>query len=316
MSDPAPPQDAVSVIDQEFIVGEPCPVAVDVPRAFVHLRPGSDPERARVTVAVSGCPPDEAEATLDRMGISTQQVKGTIRVSPGEGAAPADWWRWVRTLDMSLHVEMVLPSRVEANLRVPGGEALVSDLTGEVDLTVMGGTCRAEALGGSLNVRGESSEVTVTDFSGEELTARVAVGSLSLNNVEADAITLRSVAAPLHVSEVRGPASVTANSTKVHVEAVEGPWTVHSQGGPVVFDSPPTAETELAVVGSTLDVHLPDDHASRLSMTGPTLHLDEGFSFEGERTEHTIEGTLNGGGPRLDARAVGGSGVCRVQVRE
>lgn len=316
MSDPAPPQDAVSVIDQEFIVDEPCPVAVDVPRAFVHLRPGSDPERARVSVAVSGCPPDEAEATLDRMGISTQQVKDTVRVSPDGGAAPVEWWRWVRTLDVSLHVEMMLPSRIEADLRVPGGEALVSDLTGEVDLNVMGGTCRAEALEGTLNIRAESSGVTVTDFSGDELRARVAVGSLSLNNVEADAITLRSVAAPLHISEAHGPASVTANSTEVHVEAVEGPWTVHSQGGPVVFDSPPTAETELAVVGSTLDVHLPRDHATQLSMTGPDLHLDEGFSFEGERTEHAIEGTVNGGGPRLDARAVGGSGVCRVQVRE
>ena len=316
MSDPAPPQDAVSVIDQEFIVGEPCPVAVNVPRAFVHLRPGTDPDRARVTVAVSGCPPDEAKATLNRMGISTQQIEDTIRVSPDGGTAPADWWRWVRTLDVSLHVEMMLPSRVEADLRVPGGEALVSDLAGEVDLKVMGGTCRAEALEGTLNIRAESSRVTVTDFSGDELRARVAVGSLSIDNVEANTLSLRSVAAPLRVAEVRGPASVTANSTEVHIEAVEGPWTVHSQGGPVVFDAPPSAETELAVVGSTLDVHLPRDHGARLSMTGPRLHLDDQFPFEGERTEHAIEGTLNGGGPSLDAQAVGGSGVCRVQVRD
>jgi hypothetical protein len=316
MSDPAPPQDAVSVIDQEFIVDEPCPVAVNVPRAFVHLRPGSDPERARVSVAVSGCPPDEAEATLDRMGISTQQVKDTLRVGPDGGAAPADWWRWVRTLDVSFHVELRLPPQVEADLRVPGGEALVSDLSGEVDLKVMGGACRAEALEGTLKVRAESTEVTIADFSGDELTARVAVGALTLRDVEADALTLRSVAAPLRLSDVRGPASVTANSTEVQVEAVEGPWTIHSQGGPIVFDGPPTAETEMAVVGATLEVHLPSDHGAQLSMTGPRLRLDDQFAFEGERTEHAIEGTLNGGGPRLDARAVGGSGVCRVQVRE
>lgn len=316
MSEPAPPQDAVSVIDQEFIVDEPCPVAVDVPRASVHLRPGTDPDRARVSVAVSGCPPDEAEAILDRMGINTQQVKDTVRVSCEGGPAPVDWWRWVRTLDVSLHVEMLLPPRVEADLRVPGGEALVTDLSGEVDLKVMGGACRAEALEGTLNIRAESSSVTVSDFSGEELVARVAVGSLSLEDVDADTMTFRSVAAPLQLSNVHGPASVTANSTEVHLEAVDGPWTVHSQGGPVVFDGPPTADTELTVVGSTLEVRLPTDHAAQLSMTGPSLHLDDAFPFEGERTEHAIEGTLNGGGPALDARAIGGSGDCRVEAND
>ena len=316
MSKSAPPQDAVSVIDQEFIVDEPCPVAVNVPRAEVHLRPGSDPDRARVTVGVRGCPPEEAEAILDRMGISTQQVKDTVRVSCDATPAPAGWWRWLRTLDVSLLVEMMLPARVEADLRVPGGNARVADLAGEVDLKVMGGSCRAEALEGTLSIRAESSNVTVSDFSGEELVARVAVGSLSLTDVTADTLTLRSVAAPLTLSDVHGPASVTANSTEVHLEAVDGPWTVHSQGGPVVFDGPLTADTELTVVGSTLEVRLPSDHGAQLSMTGPSLHLDDAFPFEGERTEHAIEGALNGGGPALDARAIGGSGDCRVEARD
>jgi hypothetical protein len=316
MSEPAPPQDAVSVIDQEFIVDEPCPVAVNVPRAEVHLRPGTDPDRARVAVAVRGCPPDEAEAILDRMGVSTQQVKDTVQVSCDGTPAPADWWRWVRTLEVSLHVELMLPPRVEANLRVPGGNAHVSDLTGEVELNVMGGTCRAEALEGTLNIRAESSRVTISDFSGEELVARVAVGSLSLEDVSAETMTLRSVAAPLKLSDVHGPASVTANSAEVHLEAVDGPWTVQSQGGPVVFDGPPSADTELTVVGSTLAVRLPGDHAAQLSMTGPSLHLDDAFAFDGERTPQTIEGALNGGGPHLEVRAVGGSGECRVEARD
>ena len=316
MSNSAPPKDAVSVIDQEFIVDQPSPVAVDLPKAIVHLRPGSASDRLRVNVAVSGCPAADAEAVLDRLGVSTQQVKDTVRVSTDPDETAADWWRWLRTHDVTVHVELGLPSRIQADLRVPSGEVDIADLAGEVDLNLMGGSCRLSNLTGTLRVRAESSAVTIEDFSGEELEARVAVGDLTLRDIEADTIRLRSVAAPVTLSDATGATTVTANSTEVHLQALEGPCTVHSQGGPLQFDGAPSAETELTVVGSTLDVHLPADHAAQLTMNGESLSLDDQFAFEGERSEHTIEGTLNDGGPSLLARAVGGSGTCRVRVRD
>jgi len=314
MSQLAPPPDAVSVIEQEFIVDEPCPVAVDLPRARVHLRPGTESDRVGVRVSVSGCPPADADAVLDTMQVNTQQVKDTVRVAADRSPSSAEWWRWIRTSDVTLHVALELPRRIEADLRIPGGEVDVDDLGGEIDLKVMGGVCTVTDLTGHLRIRAESTDVSISGFSGTDLDVRVAVGRLTLDDVEADALDLRSVAAPVQLCNVRGASTITTNSTELHIEDQEGPCTARSQGGALTFDGRPTDDTELTVVGAPLDVRLPADHAADLAMQGETLALDERFAFEGERTEHMIEGTLNDGGPSLLARAVGGSGACRIEA--
>jgi len=314
MSEPAVPQDAVSATEQSFIVDDPCPVAVDLPLAHVHLQPGTEGDRAHVQISVSGCSSKDAATVLERMQVNTQKRKDAVRVY-GEGrSSAAEWWRWTRTHDVTLHVAIQLPSHIDADLRIPGGELTVDDLDGEMELKVMGGVCEASNLSGRLSLRAESTDVAISDFSGTDMDVQVAAGHLTLDDVDADTLQLRSVAAPVELRGVQGASTITANSTELHIEDQQGPCTARSQGGALTFDGRPTADTELTVVGAPLEVRLPADHAADLAMQGETLSLDERFSFEGERTDHMIEGTLNDGGPSLLARAVGGSGSCRIHA--
>jgi hypothetical protein len=304
----------VSVIAEEFQVDAPCALSVTVPGARTRLRPGARDDRVQVEISVTGCPPEEAEDILDRLQVSTQQTKGTVHVY--SEAAPdrsdAEWWRWIRSLDVAVHVDLRLPSRIEAELRVPGGDIDLADLQGEVDVNVMGGTCRVENMSGSLDVRAESSDVTIQGFSGDELLARVAVGSLTVDDADADTITARSVAAPMTLSDVRGPTTITAKSAPVELHDVGGPCTARVQGGTLTYGGTPKDEIELRVVGGSLDVALPPDHGADLAMLGPSLSLADAFAFEGEQTDQAIEGSLNGGGPSLLLRATGGGTIhCR-----
>lgn len=312
MSPLAPPEDAVSVIAQEFIVGEPCALAVDVPGAATYLRPGPQKDRVEVDISVAGCSTDEAESILDRMQMSTQQMKDTLRVYSDGDRSDAEWWRWVRTLDVTVHVDLRLPPHVEGDLRVSGGTIDVADLKGHIDLKVMGGTCQAHNLQGTLDVRAESSDIVIEDFSGDEVVVRVAGGDLSMETIETNTLSVRSVSAPVALATVDGTTSITANSASVDVQNLTGPCSIRSQGGPVHFDGEPEEKTELTVVGSTLDVRLPESQASDLTMTGQILSLDDRFPFEGDRSEHEIEGTLNDGGPSLILRAIGGTAECHA----
>lgn len=310
MPDSAPPRDAVSVIAQEFIVDDPCAISVDIPGARTHLRPGTETERVEVNISVTGCPPDEAEDILDRMQVGTHQMKDRVRVYSDSDRSDAEWWRWIRTLDVAIDVTLRLPSRVEAEIRAPGGGIDIADLQGHVDLKVMGGPCRVENLEGTLDIRAESSDVSIRDFTGEQVITRVAVGSLTMENVQADTMTVRSVAAPMHLSSLTGTAKITAKSAPVDLDAIDGPCTAEVEGGSLVFNGAPQDEVSLHVVGTALEATLPSDHNADLTMRAPSLSLDDSFSFEGERTENEIIGTLNGGGPPLTLEATGGTVDC------
>lgn len=311
MSRSAPPQDATSVITQEFFVEAPCPLSVDVPGAITQIRPHSATDRAEVTLSVSGCSSEEAERLFDRLKLDARQVKGTVQVTSDRTQTDAEWWRWIRTFEGTLHVDVRCPSPVEADLTVPGGEIDVADLEGQFDLSVMGSPCRLTNLEGRLSIRAESSEVSIDQFVGDELLVRVAVGSLTLNQATADTVTLRSVAAPLSVTDCTGETTITTRSAPVTLEDLDGPCTVRSRGGSLQYDGCPTADTELDMVGGSLLARVPNSCNADLKMSGPTLTLDEALSFEGERTEQEISGILNAGGVPLLLSATGGPVECQ-----
>jgi hypothetical protein len=313
MPNSAPPREAVSVIAQEFLVDDPCAISVSVPGAHTRLRSGTETGRAEVNISVTGCSPEKAEAILDRMKVGTRQMKDTVRVYSDGNRSRAEWWRWIRTLDVTLHVDVRVPSRVEAEIRAPGGEIEVAGLEGHLDLKVMGGPCHVEDVTGTLDLRAESSDVTIQGVSGDELVARVAVGALTVEDVQADTVTVRSVAAPLTLSSVEGATTVTARSAPVTLQNVPGPCTARVRGGSLSYDGTPTDEVTLEVVGASLDATLPSTHGAALTMTGPALVLDDAFAFEGERTDSEIDGTLNDGGPSVTLQAISGEIHCHSQ---
>jgi len=313
MSNSAPPRDAASVIAQEFLVDDPCAIGVDIPGAHTRLRPGPQPDRVEVNVSVTGCPPEEAEDILDRMQVGTQQMKDTVRVYSDGDRSDAVWWRWIRTLDVTIHVDLKLPSNVEANLRVPGGEVDIADLQGVFDINAMGGRCLIQDVSGILTVQGESTDVSVQRFSGNELDVTIAAGSITLEEIEADEISVHSVCAPVRLSEVSGETTLTANGTSVEVEHASGAFTGRVQSGSLSFDAAPTDDVDLRAVGAPIYVTLPADHGADVHIHGETIDLDDTFSFVGEQTEHDIQGTLNDGGPQLSLRAIRGDVSCRAE---
>ena len=301
----------MSVLTQDFLVDVPCSLSVDVPGAHLRLRPSPAEEQVKVEVAVTGCTPEEAKTVLRRMQVGAHKTKNTVSVTSDSERSGAEWWRWVRSLDAGIQVDLQVPPHLEAALRAPGGAVDITNLRGHFDVKVMGGSCHIENAGGTLDLRAESSDVSIREFSGKQIITRVAAGALTLEEVEANTVTARVVGAPLTLDSVTGPTRITAKSAPVTLQSVPGPCLAEVDGGTCTYEGRPTDELDLKVVGNALEVQVPTDHAANLRMTGPALTLDEAFSFEGERTPTDIEGTLSGGGPPLTLAAPGGSIHCQ-----
>lgn len=309
----SPPREASPVIAQEFKVDESCALEVDLPRTYMHLRPGSNSNRVVVNISMTNCPPDRAEQFLNRMSVGTRQMKDRVRVYSDRPRWDAEWWRWMRELSASIYLEVRLPAHVDASIRASGGTIDVANLAGHFDLDTRGGTLHAQNLEGTLDVRARSTDVSLRRFDGARLNIHEAAGSLSLEEVESDALTIRSVSAPVTLTDVTGSTDIEVHGAPLTLREVTGTCRARAQGGTLTFVGTPADDIELTTVGASLETQLPSSLSATLHLTGEDVTLDSGFSFEGKRTPQRVTGTLNDGGPTLRLRAIRGTAHCRTQ---
>ena len=308
---PSPPPDTASVLAQSFEVDTPCRIQIDMPGVHTRLRPAKAEERIHVRLDVAEGASAQADQILDRLDISTQQKKGTVRVYSGADRTDAAWWRWLRTRSAALHLDVQLPTPTEANVLVPGGSLDAADLNGTFHFEAMGSPVQVRNLHGQLTVLAESSDVEITDCEGESVSATVAAGQLTVADTQADTITLRSASAPLTARRLSGTLDVQVNGGAATLDTIRGACTARAEGAPLDYTGCPSNDTTLTVVGTTLSTALPPDCGLTLTMEGPDLTLDNALRFEGEHDSEIIKGTLAGGGPSLSLRAPQGRVECR-----
>jgi len=252
----------------------------------------------------------DTDAILDRLQISARRAKDTIRITGGTSPHDREWWQWLRTKTTAVYVDLKIPTPVKADVHVPGGSVKARDVEGTFRFSGVNGTVQSHQLEGTLKVQSRSSDVVVDAFSGDDLSVRAVAGSVSVSDVHADTISMYAASGPVSIDEADGEMNLEAHASPVTLANFSGSCVAHSNGAPITFRGAVTNETQLATVGAPITARISATTAARLSMTGGRMELDESLPFEGTRDQKTVTGTLNGGGPSLQLRAVRGSVRC------
>lgn len=286
---------------------------VNVPGAHVHLRPHGEGRQVKVHGFVPDCDPNAARELFDHKAIATHQAGDRLYVF-GEGLSPdAPGWRERRQRRHAVHLDLRIPKSLNVEVEAPGGGVHAAGLGGLVDLTVMGGTVEMENLSGTVRVHGGGKQLGIHDVDADALDLRWAGGSVTLQQVRSESLSLRSAAAPVTVDGVSGPATIQVRGAPATLHDVLGPCKAHVVGGTLTYSGTPEHETSLRAVGGSLQTRFPATIGARLRLTGKTALLDDAFSFRGEQKPNRVEGTLNGGGPPLDLHAVRGDAQCTAE---
>jgi len=315
MADLIAPEEAVQVMAQEFKIDTRCQLYVHVPGARTTLRPGGGSDRVEVTVSVSGCEHGEAQTVLDRLRLTTRQVKDTVRVEANvqEQQSNPRWWAWMReSTPATVHLDIRLPPSSDTDVRIPGGTLEASDIDGAVTLHVAGGSVHAEGLRGTLDVRAPSSDVSVEWFDGSTLDIAVSAGSLTARRIDATAVSVQAAAAPVTLDRIYAATDVTVNGAETTLRDIQGRLTARVHGAPVRLEGAPGDGSDLCVYGAPLTAALPGSWTGDLDVEGSPIQIDDRFTIEGDRTADQLSGTINGGGASLRLRAVRAAVQCEV----
>lgn len=312
MPELAPPSDAAPVLAQEFKVQDTCHLQVTVPRVRARLRPARTSDRVSVDITVAGADSASDEAVVDRMNLGTRQSKETIQIASSSRSQHPEWWRWMRTANATVFLDVRVPSPVEASLHLPGGTLVVSDLQGTVDASVPGGAVRVQHFTGSLSLTGRRSPIEVSDVDGPSLAIDAAGAPVTISDSQSKAVDVTCVSGPLNIENASGACTVSAHAARVTLEDLSGPCRATAHGGSLTFASSLSAPATLTTVAAPLTARLPASTGAALQASGDLVSIPDRFAFRGDHTDRRVEGTLNGGGPSLSLRAIRGPVHCRV----
>jgi len=214
--------------------------------------------------------------------------------------------------DVSVSVRVQVPPRFDVDLDTSGGSIDVGDLDGEVKADTAGGSIvigrvtgpvRADTAGGAIEVLGSKNDVDADTAGGS-----IELGEI-LGRIKAD-----TAGGAIRVERARGPARLSTAGGGIRVEEAYAAVDADTVGGGVRvnFLGQPDRTSKLSTTGGSITVGVADGVGFDLrARSGFRVKTDFGLAAA-EDDPGRLDGSINGGGPRL---SVSSSGRIRVEKR-
>jgi DUF4097 and DUF4098 domain-containing protein YvlB len=195
--------------------------------------------------------------------------------------------------------------RVELRVRVPEEFG--------VDIVTSGGHVEVEELQGPVDAETSGGRIDLSQIEGD-VRVRTSGGSIELREIEGDVKAFTS-GGSIRGSEIEGRIDVGTSGGSIRLRDVSGAAEAETSGGSIEVRFAEAAPARLRTTGGTIEVELLLDEGYDVDAhsVGGKVELDDGFVTSGRRDSDRFVGTLNGGGPQIDAETMGGS--VRIRAR-
>lgn len=216
------------------------------------------------------------------------------------------WFSWGN--ELSAQFIITVPTNFNVHASTSGGNVQIADLNGDV---------RARTSGGDLEIGNITGPVEARTSGGD---ARLAGAGGSVD--------LRTSGGSLHIGDVKGGLQARTSGGSIEVRRVGGDLYAHTSGGSIVIEEAngtvdaetsggsirarlaqqPRADSRLSTSGGSITLSVAGNVAVDLDAhtSGGDVETDIPITILGKQSDSTLEGKINGGGPRLVLRSSGG----------
>ena len=195
-------------------------------------------------------------------------------------------WNWNRN-SLSISFLVYTPKKSTSEVRTSGGSIELTNLEGKQSGRTSGGSIRAEAINGDLDIRTSGGSITLYEIAGKT-EARTSGGRIKAENVDGDL-------------------DVKTSGGSISLEGISGSVDASTSGGSINADiTAPSEFINLRTSGGSITVTVPEENGYDLDLDGNRVRA-ELKNFTGEYEKDEIKGTVNGGGVKIRAKTSGGS---------
>ncbi len=350
VADPAwQPLPQEKMIDRRFPVGAGGTLEVAVGDSDVEVVPGDGD--VRVEVFLEGRDMEKAREYFERQRFAVEQDGNTVRVQTDpERKIRFSWGDWRDRAQIRTRVSV--PEQFNADVRTSDGDVRIERLRGEIYVKTSDGDVRAGALfGPSVVLKTSDGDVHAETLEAETVEIETSDGDLDLGAVTAAHITARTSDGDIRARRLTGDAEVKTSDGDVRIEAFHGAaFSARTSDGSITIDALIARESSvhssdgkitlrrvegaLEASGSDTDIEVdlfkpdavslttsdgnivitaPANLPADVRLRGEDVRVASAFNFQGLVKEERAEGSINGGGPLLEARSSDGSVTLRAR---
>lgn len=287
-------------------------------RVEVYIWPGSSRDRYMSKADIQKRLDEDYELT-----ISVNDHKLTAIAKPKH--RNMDW-----NHSLSISFKVFVPKSASSNLTTSGGNIHLEGLTGSQDFTTSGGNLEVEDMSGHVTGRTSGGNISVSN-SKDEIDLTTSGGNIDADKCNGN-IRLTTSGGSVSLHHLSGTIKGTTSGGSVMGDEIEGELFAHTSGGNIHMDNlscsieTSTSGGNISVSMKSLgkyvritnssgniDLEVPKGKGMNLDLHGDKIHTDALGNFSGNKDEHSMIGTVNGGGVPVTVDA--GSGRIKLTIK-
>ncbi|MEW6239174.1 MAG: M56 family metallopeptidase, partial [Candidatus Omnitrophota bacterium] len=205
---------------------------------------------------------------------------------------------------ITINLTIKTPSSLSTRAVGSDGDIAIEGIKAAVEARTSDGDLEIKNCEGSINVTTSDGDLALSDCAGE-ISAVSSDGDVVLSGC-AGSITARTSDGDIVMESFKGPIQAVTSDGDIILTHVSAQAAAKTNDGDLEaeFDAAPENDCDFHTQGGSISVVLPSDSKLTLDIQcgDGEIELDKS-KFEGTVTEHQAQGTLNGGGPKFQARS-------------
>ncbi|PZP45300.1 MAG: hypothetical protein DI598_13465 [Pseudopedobacter saltans] len=227
---------------------------------------------------------------------------------------------------VSVHFVIHVRKETINTLKTSGGNISLSHVGGSTQkVNTSGGNLNIEDIQGSIEGETSGGNISLSNITGDVIHLETSGGNIDGNNINGK-VDLETSGGNVSVRQGKGSYVLKTSGGNANAENITGILKMSTSGGNVeasninggidgstsggaihVQFASVSSDIILDNSGGGIEISIPTNTKANISIASEDVRSNGLANFSGKSDKHTIEGSLNGGGPTIKAKNNGGS---------
>jgi DUF4097 and DUF4098 domain-containing protein YvlB len=248
-----------------------------------------------------------AEELFKDLDVTFAQEQNDVRIRARYNH-PSSWFHWIWNSDLEVRFVVNVPSQYNVDLTTSGGDIVVSDLAGRVKVHTSGGDVSLGRIAGAVDAYTSGGDVSMAG-SHAGATLSTSGGDIKVGDA-AGALTVKTSGGSIDIHRASADLKAHTSGGSIDIGDAAGAIDASTSGGSITahLSRQPHADSKLSTSGGGITVHVASNVALDIDAhtSGGDVASDVPVTIFGKQNDSTLNGKMNGGGPKLVLRSSGG----------